>query len=175
MSALRSVPDRVHRAYLLPISGFALAMMVLWAVSMTPIALSLLYLLSVYNVALTGWWSRNMYERHGSGELRDEEVVSGVLVVVRLLGWSSALPVVLFAATDPLSPEVWKTAGSIGILTTLALTIGPWLAKKGNRPAGTAALGLAVAALPLNTSGALSMAFWLGWVETLTGLSTGAS
>lgn len=175
MSALRSLPDPVHRAYLLPISGFALAMMVLWAASLTPVALFLLYLLSAYNVGLTLWWSRGMYRRRREGELAEGEVQSGLLAVIRLLGWSSALPVVLFAATDPLSTEVWKTAVSIGILTTLALTLGPWLARRGTRPAGTAGLALALAALPLNTSGALSMAFWLGWVEALTGLPVGAS
>ncbi|TNE84099.1 MAG: hypothetical protein EP330_30755 [Deltaproteobacteria bacterium] len=175
MTSIRSLPDRTHRAYLMPISGFALAMMVLWAVSLTPVALSLLYLLSVYNIGLTLWWSRDMYRRRREGEIEEDEVTAGLIAVIRLLGWSSVLPVVLFAATDPLSTEVWKTAASIGILTTIALTAGPWLARRGHRATSTAGLVVALAALPLNTSGALSMAFWLGWVEALTGIPTGAA
>ncbi|MCO4747006.1 MAG: hypothetical protein KC912_19570 [Proteobacteria bacterium] len=171
MSALRSLPDAVHRAYLMPISAFAIALMVLWAVSLTPVALTLLYALFLYNAALTVWWSQGLFRRQDAEELRASEVTSGVLSVVRLLGWSSVLPGVLFAATDPLSTEVWKTSGSIAIVTTLALVLAPWLAKRGHRVTYVASLLIALVALPLNTSGALSMAFWLGWVETLTQLT----
>lgn len=168
MTAIRSLPDRTHRAYLLPISAFAIALMGLWAAGMTPIALSLLYLLSAYHLGLSVWWARGMFARHRAGELRDDEVTAGLLEVVRMVGWTSVLPAILFAATDPLSADVWKATGSIAILSTLTLTVAPWLAKR-SRPMGLAGLAMSHAALPLNTSGALSMAFWLGWVEVFTG------
>jgi hypothetical protein len=152
-----------------PISGFAIALMGLWALSLTPVALTLLYLLALYNIGLTMWWASGMYARLDAGDLNQTEVTSGLLSVVRILGWSSTLPGVLFAATDPLSTEVWTTSASIAIVTTGTLTIGPWLANRGTRPTGLASLALALAALPLNISGALSMAFWLGWVDALTG------
>jgi hypothetical protein len=175
MTAIRSLPDRTHRAYLLPISAFAIALMGLWAAGLTPVALTLLYLLATYHGVLSVSWSRDMFARHRAGELRDEEVTAGLRAGIRRVGWTSLLPAILFAATDPLSQEVWKTTGSIAILTTLALMVGPWLAKRGRTP-GVAGLLLAHLALPLNTSGALSMAFWLGWVELFTSvLPTGAS
>ena len=169
MSTIRSVPDATLRAYLLPISAFAIALMALWAADMVPLALTILYLLSVYNLGLTTWWSRRLFYQSDSGELRDDEVRQGLAYVCRILGWSSCLPGELFAATDPISPEVWGTVVSTGILTTIALVLAPRLVRLERRPLDIAALALALAALPLNTSGTLSMAFWLGWVEVLTG------
>lgn len=169
MSTIRSVPDSTLRAYLFPISGFAIALMALWAADLVPLALTILYGLSLYNIGLTVLWSRRLFQRMDSGELRDDEVRSGLTYVCRILGWSSCLPGVLFAATDPISPEVWGTVVSTGILTTIALVVCPRLVELTRRPLDLAALALALAALPLNTSGTLTMAFWLGWVGLLTG------
>ena len=165
MNDLRSLPDRVLRLYTLPVAVWGLAIMGLWWFERAGIALSACYGLALWFIGLTAWWGRSVLARFDADELAIEEVEAGARSVARIVAPAGLLPGFVFLATDPFSVEAWGTVTSTVLVTWMAWFGSQRLIGRRHRMAGIAGLTVALAALPINTTGAVSMSFWLGWFE----------
>jgi hypothetical protein len=164
-SDVRSVPDRVLKAYLWPLGGWGVGLLFLFAFGKTLWAITLCYPLAVWFGLLTLWWGVRTQSRLRAGELTRPEVGAGVRSIARILAGAALTPAIVFLALDPLSPGAWGTCASVGIVAGLAWLGANALPRVSHRLSYTAALFLAWLALPLNATGSLSIAFWTGLFE----------
>jgi len=148
-SDVRSLPDRVLKAYLWPLGAWGVGLLFLFAFGETFWAITLCYPLAVWFGVLTLWWGARTRSRLRAGELTRPEVDAGVRSIARL----------------PLSPGAWGTCASVGIVAGLAWLGANSLPRLSHRLSHTLALVVAWLALPLNATGSLSLAFWLGLFE----------
>jgi len=164
-SDVRSVPDRVLKAYLWPLGGWGVGLLFLFAFGKTLWAITLCYPLAVWFGLLTLWWGARTGARHHSGDLTRAEVDAGVRSIARLLAGAALTPAIVFMALDPLPPSTWGTVASVGIVSGLAWLGANALPRLSHRLSYTLALLVAWIALPINATGSLSLAFWLGLFE----------
>lgn len=169
---VRSVPDRVLKAYLYPLGGWGIGLLFLFAAGETVWAITLCYPLALWYGGLTAWWAMDTRRRRDIEGLRPEEIDAGVRSVGRILAGSAMAPAIVFMTLDPLSPSTWGTVGSIALVTAIAWGLANALPKLKRRVSHTAAIVVAWAALPLNATGALSLAFWLGLLDEVRGVVT---
>ena len=167
---LDAVPDRVFNGYLWPLGAWGVCLLFLFGAQRTPFALWLCFPLAVWYLGLTIWWGIRAARRHERHDLNGESLRAGVQSIGRFLAGASITPAMVFMAMDPLSPSAWGTAAGVGIVGAIAWIAVATLPKLDRRPTHWIALGIAWAALPLNATGALSLATWFGQVRNAVGV-----
>ncbi len=162
---LRSLPDGTLQLYLGGIGAWGLALLLLYLFQVTALAIPLAYVVFVWQAVLTGWWGNDLLRRFDAGELSAGEARAGVASVARILAASSLLPAIVFLAEDPLASSSWTAAaGTVtvaGVVWLLILTLG----RIQHRVAHVVLLALANLALPVNATGAVSIALTSGFFE----------
>jgi hypothetical protein len=162
---VRSIPDWLLNAYLLPISVWGIGYGALYFTSRDAWAIPLLYPLALWQIALTIWWGLQSLRRVRSGELTMPEIDAGARSIGAIAAGVAMLPAVVFLVNDPLAHEAWGTA--VGILLVSgaawgAVNVGARLA---NPFAHVAILAFALLALPINATGAVTVATMVGWFD----------
>ncbi|MFK7927024.1 MAG: hypothetical protein AB8H79_02460 [Myxococcota bacterium] len=165
MSDLRSLPDGILKAYLYALGAWGLAAAAAYPLDRLGLALTLCYPLALWFAGLTGWWVVRVFRQHRAGELESAEVSAGVRSIGRILAGAGMIPAIVFLARDPLAVSSWGTLVSVGALTG----IGWFIANVGPRlQASVARLGILVTCwliLPINATGTLSYAWFIGWFD----------
>lgn len=166
---INSVPDGVLNAYLWPLGAWGIALLFLYASGNTVVSLTLCYPLALWFAGLTFWWVLRTERRYRGGLLEASEVKAGVRSVCRILAAASVTPGLVFLAMDPLSTSTWGTCGSVAIVTAIAWTLANTMPRLGRRATYLLAIAFAWSSLPLNATGAITLAMWLGWFEGVRG------
>lgn len=158
----RALPDATLNLYLYPIGAWGAAAVVLFFTGYAAFSLPLLYPLSLWQIGLSAVWGGRMLRRLQTGELTNGEAHAGVRSVGQILAASSCLPAIVFLTDDPLAPAAWGT--TVGALVLAGLVYGGLLAltRIGSRVTHGAAIALACFALPVNATGAVTVATMIG-------------
>lgn len=158
----RALPDRTLNLYLYPIGAWGAGAVVLFFTGYAAFSLPLLYPLALWQIGLSAVWGARMLRRLDAGELTNPEAHAGVRSVGQILAASSCLPAIVFLTDDPLAPAAWGT--TVGALVLAGLVYGGLLAltRIGSRWTHGAAIALACFALPLNATGAVTVAAMVG-------------
>ena len=163
----RALSNVTLNLYLYPVGAWAIALGLLYFTSHGALAIPLCYPLAIWQIALSAWWGRRLLARLDRGELSLAEAHAGVRSVGQLLAWSALCPAFVFMTDDPLAPSAWSAAlGAVGVsglayLGVMALT------RIGSRWTHGAAIAIACAALPLNATGAVTIASMLGLFDAM--------
>jgi hypothetical protein len=167
---LRAVPDPLLKAYLYAVALWAIALALLFAAGLLPYALLFCFPLALWLIGLTGWW----WVRHASPShpdpLAPDEVAAGSRTIGRILALSSLLPGAVFLADDPLAPSAWSAVGGVAVIAAVAFVLADRVAPRVGRSGLVAVLGACGAALPINTTGSLSLAWFIGLFDTALAL-----
>lgn len=165
MSDLRSLPDGTLKAYLYALGAWAIAAAISYPLDRMGLALTLCFPLAFWFCGLTVWWwlrTRGRVDRDG---LDDVEVAAGVKSVGRIMAGAGMVPAIVFLANDPLAADAWGTLAGVAVLTA----IGWFIANVGPRlKASVARIGVLVACwlvLPINATGTISVAWFMGWFD----------
>lgn len=161
----RSLPDTTLNLYLYPLAAWGVGLAALWFSGYGAFAVPLIYLVGLWQTGLTIVWGTRMLRRYEAGEFTRPEADAGVLSVARILAGSSMLPAIVFFAEDPLEPSTWGVSISIILVAALVYVASPWVVKLSNRWTHTLVLAVAAFSLPLNTTGAVSLAAAIGWFD----------
>jgi hypothetical protein len=162
VSEHRVLPVRTLNLFLYPLGAWGLALLGLYASGYAVYAIPLCYVVGLWQAGLTAWWGRGIWQRFDAEEISREEANAGVRSVGQLLAASALTPAIVFLTNDPLAPTAWST--TIGVLAVAGLAyLGVTaLVRMRNRWAYTAALTLACLALPVNATGAVTVASMVG-------------
>lgn len=162
MNDLRAVPDPLLKAYLYAIAAWAIALALLFAAGMLPYALLLCFPLAVWLIGLTAWWWVQQTSPTHPDPLDAGEVAAGSRTIGRILALSSLLPGAVFLADDPLARSAWSVVGGVALVAAIGVVLADRVAPRVGRPGQIAVLAACAAALPLNTTGSLSLAWFIG-------------
>jgi hypothetical protein len=164
---VRAIPDWLLNAYLTPIAVWGIGYGALYFTSRDAYAIPLLYPLALWQLGLTVWWAFSALRRVRAGMLTMPEVDAGVRSIGGIAAGDSLLPAVVFLVNDPLASEAHMTAFGVvlvGSLAFLAVRLGAYVA---NPFAHVAILTFALLALPINATGAVTVATMVGWFDTV--------
>ena len=162
---VRSVPDRLLDALLYPVAGWGVLYGVLYFLGRDAFAIPLLFPLALWQAALTIGWGLAMVRQVRRGALAPDEVHAGARSIGGIVASDALLPAVVFLVADPLSPTAHGTAIGIGVVSGLAYALVVLGGRIGNRYLDVAVLTVACLALPINTTGAVTMASMAGWFD----------
>jgi hypothetical protein len=162
---LRSLPTRTMNLYLYPMAIWGLSLLVLYVSNRTAWALPLCIPLAIWNAGLSVVWGRDLIRRYDTGKLSQPEVLAGVRSVGSLLAGASMVPGIVFLVNDPIAMSSWSTFFGILIVAGLARLGVDMMSRIPHRYASIFALAIACLALPLNTTGAASVAAMVGWYD----------
>ncbi len=166
-SDYRALPDRTLNLYLYPLGIWGIATVALWFSQYGQWAIPLCYPLALWQIVLSAAWGTNLLRRLDRGELTNAEAHSGIRSVANLLGGSALLPAIVFLANDPMSPEGWSTAVGAAVVAGLAVGAVSVLTRMSSRWTHAVALALACLALPVNATGAVTVATMLGLYDVV--------
>ncbi len=169
----RAVSDRVFNGYLWPLAAWAIGQLFLYAGGQTPFGLWLLFPLAAWYGVLSFGWGLSTHRRVRAQELNHTDVRDGVGSIGRFMAAASLSPALVFMVMDPLSPSTWGTCAGVGVVAGIAWGAANTLPALERRSTHWIAVFVAWGALPLNASGALSLASWLGWfggMRTVVGM-----
>lgn len=164
---LRSLPDQTLQLFLYGIGAWGLAMLLLYSIQATALAIPLLFVVFIWQALLTGWWGTDLMKRFDNNGLTEGEARAGVASVARILTSSSLLPAIVFLAEDPLAAASWTAATGTVIVAGVVWVVSSIAARIQNRFAHIAALALASLALPINATGAVSIAVTAGFFDKI--------
>jgi membrane protein DedA with SNARE-associated domain len=162
---LRSLPTRTMNLYLYPMAGWGLGLIALYVADRTAWALPLCFPLAIWNAGLSIVWGRDLIRRYDAQRLTQAEVLAGVRSVGSMLAAVAMIPGIVFLVIDPIAMSSWSTFFGIVIIAGLARLGVELTAKLAHRYASILALALACLALPLNTTGAVSVAAMVGFFD----------
>jgi hypothetical protein len=158
----RSFPTYMMNLYLYPVAGWGALLGVLFVADRTALAIFLLYVLTLWNAALTVWWGIRTTRKVATEELTRGEVVAGVVSIGQILAVVAATPIIVFLMADPLSPSSWSTCLGVALVSAMSYYLTALVARLANRFTNAIALTVAVLALPVNTTGAVTAATMSG-------------
>ena len=159
---LRSLPTRTMNLYLYPMAGWALLLFGLFVLDQTPWALFLCFPLAVWNAGLSITWGRFVTKQYNEGLISQVETRAGVQSVGGMLSAASMMPGIVFLIDDPLAMSSWSTFFGIMIVAAIARFGVDMMVKVPHRFASYFSLTVACLALPINTTGAASVAATVG-------------
>ena len=162
---VRSVPDRLLDALLYPVAGWGVLYGALYFLGRDAFAIPLLFPLALWQSALAIGWGLVMVRQVRRGALAIDEVHAGARSIGGIVASDALLPAVVFLVADPLSPTAHGTAIGIGVVSGLAYGLVVLGGRIGNRYLDVAVLTVACLALPINTTGAVTMASMAGWFD----------
>lgn len=168
---LRSLPDTTLNLYLYAVAAWGVALLGVFLMHQTALAIPLTYLVFLWQGGLTLWWGVRMMRRYDAGDLTRKEADAGVLSVSRILLGSSLLPAIVFVAENPI-PDPFPGPGlsaafSIAVFSLIVWGLSTALIKLSNRWTHVVILMLSSAALPVNATGAFSVAAAYGLFDSL--------
>ena len=168
---LRSLPDRILNLLLYAVAGWGVALLVCFLWHQTALAIPLTYVVFLWQAVVTAWWGVGMLRRYDRGEITLGEANAGVESVSHILLASSLLPAIVFVAENPV-PDPFpgpglSAAASIAVLSGLAFGITTASLKLSNRWSHIGILALSSATLPINATGAFSVAAAYGLFDSL--------
>lgn len=162
MDDLRAVPDPLLKAYLYPIAAWAIALALLFAAGFLPWALLLCFPLALWLGGLTAWWWMTAAQPTAPDPLDDAEVAAGTRTIGRIVALSGLLPGAVFLADDPLATSSWSAVGGVALVAAIGFVVADRIAPRVGRTGRIALLGVCAAILPINASGSLSLAWFIG-------------
>lgn len=167
----RALPDLVLNMYLYPVGAWVILFACLFFANQAAWAIPLLYPLALWQIGLSIYWGRTLLRRLDTGDLSTAEAHAGVRSVGQLLAWSALSPAIVFLTDDPLAPAAWSTTlgavlVSIGVYAAVLL-----LTRLASRWTHGAAIAIACFALPLNATGAVTVASMLGLFDVVVDAS----
>jgi hypothetical protein len=175
----RAVPAKVVDYYTWPIMLWAAGLLFLFGADMAELhfpsggkigielGLWLCYPLAIWNGAVSAWWAWRATQRRAAGEITAEEGTAGVKYIGHLLAQTAAAPAIIFLASEPLLASSWATCASIAITSGAAYGGVSALVRLPSRTARAMALVLGCLALPINATGAVSLAWWMGLFDPI--------
>jgi len=158
----RSLPTPVLNLYLYALMVWGIALLSLFLTGYIAYGIPACYLLWVWQAGVTLYWGRFLIGEVNEGRLGRDEVDAGARSVGKILTSSALLPAILFLGQDPLDPRVISTCIGACLVSAIAWGFVSALGRFSNRYAHIAALTLACLALPINTSGAVTVATFVG-------------
>ncbi len=158
----RSLPNRVLNLYLYSLMVWGVGLLALYFSGYIAYGIPACYLLWFWQAGVTLYWGRFVMSQFDAGDLEREEVDAGAKSVGKILAGSALLPAILFLGVDPLDPIVISTVVGSTVVAALAWAAVNALGRFSNRYAHIIALTLALLALPINTSGAVTVATIVG-------------
>ena len=163
----RALPDSVLNLYLYPVGAWVILFACLYFAGYGALAIPLCYPLALWQIALSIWWGRTLIKRLRLGELTNSEAHAGVRSVGQLLAWSALSPAIVFITNDPLAPSAWSTT-----LGAVAISLGSYggvlfLSRFASRWTHGLAVAIACFALPLNATGAVTVAAAVGLYDVI--------
>ncbi len=162
-----ALPDRVLNLYLYPVGAWGIGLLVLFFTGYVAYAIPLCYPLALWYIGLSMWWGRGVLARLDAGALTNAEAHAGIRSAGQILAFASVSPAIVFLSADPLAPSAWST--TVGVLVVAGLTwfgIGV-LTRIESRWTHGAAMALACFALPLNATGAVTVATMVGLYDVV--------
>jgi hypothetical protein len=166
-SDVRSLPDGTLNLFLYAHVAWGVGLLGLWFGGYAAWAIPATFAVAIWQAGVTALWGARMMARFDRGEFTRPEADAGVASVARILGASSVLPAVVFFAQDPLSPAGWGVSVAVAVVAAAVYTAAPLVVRFSNRWTHTLVLAAAVCALPLNATGAVSVANAVGWFDRL--------
>jgi hypothetical protein len=163
----RALPDRTLNLYLYPVGLWAAVLLVLFVTGYIAYAIPLCYVVALWQIGLSAIWGRGLLSRLKSGELTNAEAHAGVRSVGNILAASSLAPAIVFLANDPLAPAAWSTTIGTAIVAALATGAIALLTRIGSRWTHGAAIAIACLAMPLNATGAVTVAAMVGLYDVV--------
>ncbi len=157
-----ALPVQTLNMYLYPVGAWGIGLLALYASGYAAYAIPLCFGVALWQGALTAWWGRATSRRFNSGELNRAEANAGVRSVGQILAATALTPAIVFLTNDPLDPTAWSTTVGVVVVAGLAYLGVTALVKLQNRWIYTAALALAALALPINATGAVTVASMVG-------------
>jgi len=148
--------------YLYPVAAWGIGLILLYVTDHTALALPLCFPLAIWNAGLSIVWGRDLIRRYDANRLSQPEVLAGVRSVGSMLAAVSMIPGIVFLVNDPIAMSSWSTFFGIIIFAGLARLGVELLVKVAHRYASIFALTVACLALPLNTTGAVSVGAMVG-------------
>lgn len=164
---LRAVSDTYFHGYMWPLAAWTIGVVVLFVAGWVPFALWLCYPLAAWYGVLTAVWWIRMQGRRASDDLTPDDGFAGARNIGRFLAAASLIPALVFLAIDPLSRTTLSTCAGVAAVAGIAWLVANFLPKLRRRPATVAALLVAWLALPLNATGAVTLAGALGLIRPL--------
>lgn len=164
---LRALPDVVLNLYLYPVGAWAILFGCLFFANYAAFAIPLLYPLALWQIGLSIYWGTGLLRRLDSGDITLGEAHAGVRSVGQLLAWSALSPAIVFLTNDPLAPTAWSTTLGAVIVSIAAYLGVMLLTRLASRWTHGAAIAIACFALPLNATGAVTMASMLGLFDVM--------
>ncbi len=166
-SDLSVISDRLLQLYLYPVVAWACLLLGLFVYGHIHWGLLLCLPLSLWFAGLTVYWRIQTRRRLRASEITVGEFRAGTLTISRILAGTSSTPAIVFLAADPFSVTAWSTCLGVGTLCLLAYGVaGTMLRLKGEVPLAVALLASWLA-LPINATGAVTAATFLGWYDTV--------
>lgn len=171
VSDFRALPDATLNLFLVPIGAWGVIALVLFFTGFSQWAVPLAYPLAAWQIGLTAFWGTGLLRRTDAGDLTRAEAHEGIRSVTSIVVGSSLLPAIVFLANDPLEPEAWSLAAGTFAVAGMVLGLTRLLMRPSSRLLHGAALAIAVVALPLNTTGTVTVATVLGWYGSMVNVA----
>lgn len=166
---IRAIPDWMLNAWLYPIAAWGVGYGALYVGGRDAYAIPLLFPLALWQIGLTVYWAARSARRLRAGDLTQPEIGAGMRSIGGIVAADSVLPAVVFLVNDPLHPSAQGTA--LGVFAVAGLAYG--LVQLGHRTGWTslqvAVLTFACLALPINATGAVTVAEMVGWFDKVAG------
>jgi len=163
----RALPDHILDLYLYPMAVWGLILVVLFIWELTPWAMSLLIPLALWQTVLTAWWGVGTLRRFDADDLTHPEAQAGARSVGRILAASSLAPILVFFGRDPFALASWSTSAGVMLIAAVAWFGTQLLVRFERRWAYVAAMALGCMALPISTTGSVTVAAMLGWYQVV--------
>jgi hypothetical protein len=163
----RALPDHILDMYLYPFATWGLVLVLLFIWEVTPWAMALLMPLALWQALLTAWWGVATLRRFDKGDLTHAEAQAGARSVGRILASTSLAPVLVFFGRDPFALASWSTSAGVLFIAAIAWFGVQGLVALQRRWAYIAAMAFGCMALPISTTGSVTVAAMLGWYQVV--------
>jgi Na+/H+-translocating membrane pyrophosphatase len=164
---VRALPSATLNLYLYPVGAWVILFALLYFAGYPHLALPLCYPLALWQVVLSASWTRSLFARLDRRELTQAECHEGVRSVGQILCWSGFAPAIELLTEDPLAMSAWSamlgavTFSAVAWVGILVLTRVP------SRVTHVAAVALGCAVLPVNATGTITVAAFIGLFQEL--------
>jgi hypothetical protein len=159
---VRALPNATLNLYLYPVGAWVVVFAALYFAGYPHFALPLCYPLALWQVLLSASWGRRLLQRLEAGQVTYSEAHAGVRSVGQLLVWSGLAPGIALLAEDPLAMSAWSAmAGAVAVSGLSWIGIAA-LTRVASAWTHLAAVALGCCVLPLNATGAVTVATLIG-------------
>jgi hypothetical protein len=162
---IRSLPDAFLNAYLFPVGAWGVAYAGLFLCGYDAWAIPLLYPLALWQISLTTYWVLRTIRAVRAEQLTPPEVGAGVRSIGGIAAADALLPGVVFLVNDPLSSNAHGTALGVAAVAGVAYLLVRVSPRFSNNYLYAAVLAFACLALPINATGAVTVAKMAGWFD----------